>query len=219
MGTVLPACGSMGPMRVTVIGGNRGTGAQVVRIAAEAGHEVTCLSRSGATALPEGAREVVGDALDPEVARAAVVGADAIVVTVGGTAGSDRHRAEVTRNVIAAMRDAGVRRLVVQSSLGVGDSADLMSGPARLFARTVLARALADHAEQEAAAAASGLDWTVVRPGGLSDGPATGSPVAQETAEARPMKARISRADVATHIVAILGDRATFGRALAMGTP
>lgn len=205
-------------MRITVVGGSGGTGAQVVRIAAEAGHEVTCLSRSGAGSLPEGVREVTGDALDAEVARAAVAGADAVVLTVGGTKGSETHRAEVTRSVLAAMHDAGVRRLVVHSSLGVGDSMELMAGPARIFARTVLGRALADHAAQEEAVAASGLDWTVVRPGGLTDGPATGDYIAQLTAEGRPMKGRIARADVAAYIVQILDDPASYGHAYAMGS-
>jgi len=162
---------------------------------------------------------VIGDARDSAVVRAAIAGTDAVIVTVGGASGADRHRAEVTRSVIAAMRSAGVRRLIVQSSLGVGDSMNLMPAPGRLFARTVLGKALADHAEQEAAVAASGLDWTVVRPGGLSDGPATGTYIAQETAESRPMKARVTRADVATHIIRILDDPATLGSALAMGTP
>lgn len=206
-------------MRITVVGGNSGTGAQVVRIAVQQGHQVTCLSRSGSASLPEGVRDLRGDALQTEVVRSAVAGADAVVVTVGGARRSGRHRAQVTHGVIAAMRDAGVRRLIVHSSLGVGDSMQLMPAPARMFARTVLGQALADHAEQEAAVAASGLDWTVVRPGGLSDGPATGAYIAQDTAEGRPMKGMISRADVATHIVHILDDPATFGRALAMGTP
>ena len=116
------------------------------------------------------------------------------------------------------LQDAGVRRLIVQSSLGVGDSMQLMPGPARLFARVVMAIALADHAEQEAVVAESGLDWTVVRPGGLSSGPATGDYLAQESADGRPMKGMIARADVAAHIVSILDDPATFGRALALGT-
>lgn len=201
-----------------MVGGSKGTGAQVVQMATKAGHLVTSLSRTGGTSLAEGVRDIEGDALDAAVARSVVADADAVVVTVGGGAGSDRHRAEVTRSLIAAMRDAGVRRLVVQSSLGVGDSMNLMSGPARVFARTVLGRALADHAEQEAAVAASGLDWTVVRPGGLSDGPATGDYVVQETAEGRPMKGRIARADVAAYVVSILDEPATFGQALAMGT-
>ena len=201
-----------------MVGGSRGTGAQVVRLAMAAGHEVTSVSRSGTSPHPGVVRDVTGDALDADVMRTAVAGADAVVVTVGGAKGSDRHRAEVTKSIIQAMRLAGVRRLIVQSSLGVGDSLALMPAPARVFARTVLASALADHAEQEAAVAASGLDWTVVRPGGLSDGPATGAYVAQETTEGRPMKGRISRADVAAHIVRILDDPSTFGRALAMGS-
>ena len=201
-----------------MVGGSRGTGAQVVRLAMAAGHEVTSVSRSGTSPHPGVVRDVTGNALDSDVMRTAVAGADAVVVTVGGAKGSDRHRAEVTKSIIQAMRLAGVRRLIVQSSLGVGDSLELMPAPARVFARTVLASALADHAEQEAAVAASGLDWTVVRPGGLSDGPATGAYVAQETTEGRPMKGRISRADVAAHIVRILDDPSTFGRALAMGS-
>ena len=201
-----------------MVGGSRGTGAQVVRLAMAAGHEVTSVSRSGTSPHPGVGRDVTVDALDADVLRKAGAGADAVVLTVGGAKGSDRHRAEVTKSIIQAMRLAGVRRLIVQSSLGVGDSLELMPAPARVFARTVLASALADHAEQEAAGAASGLDWTVVRPGGLSDGPATGAYVAQETTEGRPMKGRISRADVAAHIVRILDDPATFGRALAMGS-
>lgn len=208
----------MAAMKITVVGGNKGTGAQVVRIAAEQGHEVTSLSRTPPAAPRAGVRELSGDALDPETARQAVDGADAVVVTVGGSSGAGRHRTEVTRSVLAAMRDAGVRRIVVQSSLGVGDSMGLMPAPARVFAKAVLGRALADHAEQEAAVAASGLDWTVVRPGGLADGPVPGSVVAQESGEARSMKARISRADVATYIVDALADPTTFGRALALGT-
>ena len=49
---------------------------------------------------------------------------------VGGASGSNRHRTQVTRSVIAAMQDAGVRRLIVHSSLGVGDSMELMPAEA-----------------------------------------------------------------------------------------
>ena len=205
-------------MKITVVGGSSGTGAQVVKLAAQKGHDVSCVSRRGATELPDGVRDIKADALETDAIRSAVAGADAVVVTVGGAKGQSRHRAQVTRSVVAAMQDAGVRRLIVQSSLGVGDSMQLMPGPARLFARVVMATALADHAEQEAVVAESGLDWTVVRPGGLSSGPATGDYLAQESADGRPMKGMIARADVAAHIVSILDDPATFGRALALGT-
>lgn len=113
-------------MKITVVGGSSGTGAQVVKLAAQKGHDVSCVSRSGATELPDGVRDIKADALETDAIRSAVAGADAVVVTVGGAKGQSRHRAQVTRSVVAAMQDAGVRRLIVQSSLGVGDSMQLM---------------------------------------------------------------------------------------------
>ena len=214
----MPGCW-MGLVNITVVGGNSGSGAQIVRLAASSGHVVTSLSRRGSGSASVVMRDLVGDATDAAVVRSAVEGADAVVITVGGSAGAERNRAEVTRSVIAAMQAAGVRRLVVHSSLGVGDSMQLMAAPVRMFARTVLGKALADHADQEAATEASGLDWTIIRPGGLTDDPATGTWVAQATSEGRPMKSRISRADVAAYILSILEDPASYGKALAMGTP
>lgn len=204
-------------MRITVIGGSQGTGAQVVAAALGAGHQVTSVSRSGGGESREGVREVFGDALDPDVLRDALTDAEAVVVTVGGSGGADRHRSRVTGAVIAAMKAQGVRRLVVQSSLGVGDSMALMPAAARLFARTVLPKALADHADQEAAVVASGLEWTVVRPGGLTNGPAGGPFVALEGSSGGQIRGPIARADVAAYIVAHLDDPATFHRAIALG--
>lgn len=89
-------------MRLTVVGGNRGTGANVVRLAARAGHEVTVLSRTGSEALPDGVVDRRGDATDPDTVRRAVAGADAVVVTVGG--GTANNRAAVTESAVDAMR-------------------------------------------------------------------------------------------------------------------
>lgn len=204
-------------MNITVIGGSRGTGAQVVRIATEAGHQVTCLSRRGSPAPSPGVRDMIGDALDPARLGSTIDGADAVVLTVGGDPGDDQHRTRVTAAVIKALKQAGIRRLIVHSSLGVGDSMRLMPPPVRFFAKAMLGRALADHEGQEAATVASGLEWTIVRPGGLTDGSATGNVITQETAEGRPMKGRISRADVAMQIVRMLDDPASIGKAFAMG--
>ena len=75
-------------MKLTVIGGSQGTGAELAELARQAGHEVAVVSRSGRA--PAGARVVTGSATDPEVARRAVDGADAVVVTVGGAKGVRR---------------------------------------------------------------------------------------------------------------------------------
>ena len=73
-------------MKITVIGGSQGTGRNVAEQARDAGNDVTVVSRSGT--VPDGVRSVVGDATDPKVAEEAIAGADAVVITVGGSKGS-----------------------------------------------------------------------------------------------------------------------------------
>lgn len=69
-------------MRVTIIGGSKGTGARLAEASLTAGHDVTVLSRSGGG--PSGVTTVLGDATEPGPVREAVAGADAVGVTVGG---------------------------------------------------------------------------------------------------------------------------------------
>ena len=199
-------------MQITIVGGAKGTGAQLAALAIEAGHVVTVVTRSGT--VPEGADRVLGSASDPAVARLAVTGADAVVVTVGGAKGVAHNRAAVTRAVIEQMKQVGVRRLLVQSSLGAGESAQQMPLALRLPMKLVLAKPLADHEEQEAAVMASGLDWTIVRPSGLTDKPATGSWQALETSEPGTLRGTIPRADLAACMLEVLEDDATIGSAL-----
>ncbi len=203
-------------MQITIVGGSKGTGAQLAALAIEAGHVVTVVTRSGT--VPEGADRVLGSASDPAVARLAVTGADAVVVTVGGAKGVAHNRAAVTRAVIEQMKQVGVRRLLVQSALGAGESAQQMPLALRLPMKLVLAKPLADHEEQEAAVMASGLDWTIVRPSGLTDKPATGSWQALETSEPGTLRGTIPRADLAACMLEVLEDDATIGSALGVSS-
>ena len=170
------------------------------------------LSRSGSA--PSGTRAVTGDATDPEAARAAVEGADAVVVTVGGAKGVRHQRTRVTRAVIDGMKRAGVRRLIVQSSVGAGDSASQLPGVMGAVTKVLLAKPLADHDEQEAAVRRSGLDWTIVRPTGLKDADPTGEWLALEVGDAGTLRSSIPRADLAAYLLQLAGDEATFGRAI-----
>lgn len=189
-------------MRIAIIGGSHGTGLELAKQASARGDDVVVASRSGARL--DGVVDVVGDAREPGVLDAAIRGADAVVVAVGSAKGSDKNRTDVTRAVVEAMDRAGIRRVVVHSSLGVGDSRANVPAPIRLMLRTHLT----DHATQEAAVA--GVDWTSVRPGGLTDGPVTGgAAVSLDPARAA---ARISRADVAAAILACLDDDSTIGK-------
>ena len=206
-------------MKLTIIGGSKGTGLRLADLALSAGHEVTVVSRSGTA--PSGAVKAIGSATDPGLVTAAVTGADAVVVTVGGAKGVRHQRAAVTRTVIAAMQQADVRRLLVQSSLGAGDSASQLPKPLNLIAPLVLAKPLADHNEQESAVRESGLDWTIVRPTGLTDKPATGQWQALEVGDAGKLRGSIPRADLAAcmlEVLEALEDSATFGAALGVSS-
>ena len=165
-------------------------------------------------AVPAGVRSVVGSATDPATVREAIAGADAVVVTVGGAKGVKHQRAAATRTVIAAMRKTGARRLIVQSSLGAGDSASQLRAPLNLITPIMLANPLADHNEQEAAAEKSGLNWTIVRPSGLTDKPATGQTKALSVGQYGKLGGSIPRADLARFILAAVTDESTFGKAI-----
>lgn len=203
-------------MNITVIGGSRGTGAQIAIAARQAGHQVNVVSRGGNA--PVGTRAITGSATDPEVLREAVAGADAVVVTVGGSRGTSRGRTRVTSAVIDAMREAGVRRLLVQSSLGTGDSAAQLPVPLRQLMKLVLAKPLADHNEQEDAVRESGLDWTIVRPTGLKNAPPTGTVRALEVADHGTLGGSIPRIDLAEFILSVIEDESTIRKAFGVSS-
>ena len=104
-----------------------------------------------------------------------------------------------TANVIAAMAAASVRRLVCITSYGVGDTRDRLSPLYRLWFRVLqLGEQLADKERQEQLVKASGLDWTLIQPVGLTDGAATGRWLASPTGDRR--KRTVSRVDLADFI-------------------
>jgi kynurenine 3-monooxygenase len=198
-------------MEITVIGASRGTGAEVVRQAVAAGHPVRAGSRSGSPG-GDGITAYALDATDMAALRPAIAAADAVVVTVGGT--GPTNRADITKSVIEAMKAEGVRRVVVQSSWGVGDSYDSMPFVVkRLVVPLFLKQALADHEAQEALLAASGLDWTVTRPGGLTTGDGTGSVRLAAGDGSSGSLGRIARADAAKVLLGAVADPSTIGRA------
>lgn len=190
-------------MKLVIFGSSGSVGRHLVAQARAAGHAVTGFSRhaapAGAATPPD--RQVRGDIHDPAAVAEAVAGQDAVLVVLGaGRKGG--VRAAGTANVIAAMKQHGVRRLVCQSTLGAGDSV----GNLNFFWKHVMFGALlrpayADHQEQERLVRASGLDWTIVRPAAFTDGPLGGSYVHGFANDARDLSLSISRADVARFLL------------------
>ena len=112
------------------------------------------------------------------------------------------------------MEEVGVKRLIYMSSIGAGESRYLMAQPARFVIVDVMLRIpLADHTLNEKQIAQSTLDWTVVRPGGLTDGPLTS--VVKHGVEKVTIKGSpsISRASVAAFILAQIADKKYIKRA------
>jgi len=148
-------------------------------------------------------RVVVGDAGDADDIERAVAGQDAVVWTVG--VGPTRRPVHLfsrsTQFLLAAMAKHRVRRLVCVTGIGAGDSRghggylyDRIVQP--LFMKTVYE----DKDRQEAMLRGSDLDWTIVRPGALTNGPATG--LARALTDLTGVTAgKVSRADVAAFIV------------------
>ncbi len=194
-------------MKLLVIGASRGIGLETVKAALAAGHEVRAFARS-ATAIPltdQRLETLAGDALDADAVTRAIAGVDAVVQVLGVApgpvfvTGTDLF-SRATRVLVDAMVANGPKRIVVVTGLGAGDSRQSL-GP--LFAIpffVMLKRIYDDKDVQERIVRASPLDWTILRPGILKDGSASGRVrVLAEPADWHPGPVR--RADVAAAIV------------------
>lgn len=195
-------------MNVLVFGGTRGVGQNVVEQALQAGHTVTVFARTPDSVTLQDPRLTVlrGDVMVAAQVDAAMPGMDAVVVALGAPALSKtKVRSDGTANVIAAMKGHGVKRLIAVSLLGLGSSrGNLTAALKYLIFPTYLRRPLKDHAVQERLIANSGLDWTVVRPPHLNDGPRTGDYRHGFGGDAKGLTLHVSRADVADLMLAEL---------------
>jgi hypothetical protein len=154
-----------------------------------------------------------------------VTGQDAVVVVLGirenplavrlwGTSKTPIDvRSQGTAHVVEAMRTHGVKRLVVQTTYGIGESAGKLTLKWRLLFDLVLKPQIADSTVQERVVRDSGLDWVLVQPVSLDDGPAIETFTSTE-GEARGMT--VSRRSVGRHLAAAVADPAIVGRTLAI---
>lgn len=197
-------------MKVIVFGATGSIGRLAVEEMLNAGHEVTAFARG-----PEKLKKTherlslaAGDALDAGDVARAVKGHNAVVVALGaGMSQTSRIRSEGTLNVIRAMQEHGVKRLIVQSTIGAHESWSNLN----VFWKTImfgflLRHALKDHELQEMMVRASGLDWTIVRPGSFTDGPATGTFREDVAPSERKLALKIPRLDIAKFLTRQLSE-------------
>ena len=187
-------------MKIALFGATGGTGQQLLEQAIKSGHQVTALVRDPAKLERKNSALTViaGNVLQPADVDKVVSGADAVICSLGNTSNNpDMMVTQGTRNIIDAMQRLNVRRLLVVSSLGVGDSKDQVPFFFKVLMKTALRKTMEDKEAQEAAVRASRLDWTIVRPGGLTNDPPTGT----YRVGADLTAGRITRADVADFIL------------------
>jgi len=188
-------------VKITVFGATGRTGRELVSQALERGHEVVASARvpSRVSEKHPRLRVVQGDVLDRGAVEAAVAESEAVLSALGhSTLLKDTTFSDGVRNILAAMDAKAVRRLILVSSLGVGESKDQLGLFYNLFLIPVFLRNVFwDKESAEELVRESHLEWTIVRPGALTSGPRTGSyRVGFATTEV-PTSPRISRADVA----------------------
>lgn len=198
-------------MNVIIFGSTGGTGRQVTAQALEQGHGVTAFARTPEklALAHENLTTIKGDVLDlPSVVRA-IQGQEVVVCTLGLPAIMDKSglRANGTGNIIRAMEKTGVRRLICQSSAGVGDSRDTLPFLYKyIIVPFILRRVFADHEIQETTIKESRLDWIIARPAALTDGEYTGSYQHGYTAANKTVTSKISRADTADFMLKQMTD-------------
>ena len=199
--------------RVLIIGGSRGIGLETTRQALAAGHFVRAFSRSAVPGAASGANpeRVRGDALESRDVAAALDGMEVVIQALGVSSLGDLFRpvslfSDATRVLVSAMEAKGLKRLICVTGFGAGDCRASIAPLQRLPFELVFGRAYADKSVQEQLIKDSSLDWTIARPGVLTNGRRTGRyRVLSEPATWR--NGIISRADVADFLVRQIEDR------------
>jgi uncharacterized protein YbjT (DUF2867 family) len=209
-------------VRLTIFGATGGTGRRLLERAIAEGHEVTAFVRnpSRMTARHERLEVVVGDVFDPAAVEGTVAGREAVVSVLGSrrpsnplhprSPGDPKGPGSVgSENIVAAMKAHGLKRFVCQTAWGVGDSKEEPAIAGSLFMMVIVPPLLrdeyADKEAQERIVRESGLEWVIVRPMILTNGPWTND--FRVSVDLKPgRRPYISRADVADFLVRQLTD-------------
>ncbi|MET9642338.1 NAD(P)H-binding protein [Streptomyces syringium] len=201
-------------MRIVIAGGHGQIALRLERLLAGRGDEVAGVIRKPGQAgalLAAGAEPVVCDlesATVEELVRH-LEGADAAVFAAGAGPGSGIDRKDTVDRAAASLfadaaQAAGVRRYVIVSSMGADREPPADTDP--VFAAYLRAKGAADDDVRSRA----GLDWTVLRPGRLTDDPGTGRVTLAESTG----RGEVTRDDVAAVLAALLAEPDTAGRTL-----
>jgi putative NADH-flavin reductase len=219
-------------VRLTIFGATGSTGRRLLERAIAEGHEVTAFVRnpSKLAAYHERLSVMGGDVFDPKRVGGAVAGSEAVVSVLGGgpsnplrphSPGDPNGPGSVgARHIVAAMKEHGLRRFVCQTAWGAGESKEKLDLVGSFFMKALVPPLLrdeyADKEAQERIIRESGLDWVIVRPMLLTNGPWTNN--YRASVDLKPgRRPYISRADVADFLMRQLADDAFLRKTPAIG--
>lgn len=162
---------------VLIMGASSGIGLATTKLALERGHSVVAFARSADRIALQHARlkKLVGDARQIDDVRRALAGVDAVMQTLGIPANARMLTGPIdlfstaTATLLPLMKEAGIRRLITVTGFGAGESRSRIPPLQRLGFDLVFGRAYSDKDIQEKMIEQSGLDWTIVRPGVLTN--------------------------------------------------
>jgi len=163
-------------MKIAIIGASRGIGYQLLKLALEAGHEVTALLRnpSNLQITDNNLHVIQGDILDPPSVATVTAGQDGICVCIGipPTLKPVEVFSIGVKNVLASIKDSPEQKLIVITGIGAGDS----KGHGgflydRVFNPLLLKKIYLDKDREEALIKESNANWLILRPGFLPMAP------------------------------------------------
>ncbi len=202
-------------MKIVIFGASGRTGSLLVKQALKEGHQVTAYVRSYQSIKIEdkNLKIVVGTLTETLKLKDALAGAEACLSTLGGNSLTKRSTELVLGidNIVRVMEQEVVPKFIYLSSFGAGDSKKFMPAIMRFFIVDLMLRVpLADHNLNEERIMSSKLQWTLVRPGGLTDAQPTGK-IRYGTDAFQKAKTSISRSDVASFMIKML-DNSTYNK-------
>ena len=201
---------------VLIIGASRGIGLEAVKAALKAGHTVRALARSARRIRVDHPKleKMAGDTLEIATVKRALGGVDAVIQSLGVAVGPEtvfertRLFSKATRVLVTAMEEAHVKRLICVTGFGAGDSRGYGGLLGSVAFHLLLGRVYDDKDVQERIVRGSKLDWVIVRPVILTDGPRTNAyrALVDPRRWTRMRWGFISRVDVADFLVKQVDD-------------
>ncbi len=202
-------------MKIIIFGASGGTGRQLVEQGLSQGHHITAFVRNpeSLTIKDKNLTIFAGDVLKKDDVEKAIKGQGAVISALGNKTSNALRKSNTiisdgVKNIISAMKEDNVKRLLFIASFGVNKNIFL---PEKLVLRTILKNLFADIPKQEGLIKASGLDWTIVHPARLVNTPKTGTYNQGENLSIS-LSSKIARSDVADFLLKNITTKASFGK-------